>query len=716
LHVIPVPEFQAGRRFALLIGTSAYADERLGQLSSPVWDVKHLGSVLADPQLGAFAVTELVEATAQQMRTAVELFLRERRHEDLVVVYLSGHGVLDRHNELYFAAADTDRDLLASTGIEADWLRGRLRRCQARQQVLILDCCHAGAYPGTKGGPQLPLGKLADEARGRLVLHAARASEPAFGAGEGENGDQSGSVYTEVLVEGLRGGEADLDRDGYVAVTELHAFAEMKLRERGASQTPQLTMGHSEGTIWLSRSPAGRILVPASLPDQILEDLEHPRPGRRIGAIVDLAEWLSDPDPARELAARLRLEEVVARETPVVARAAREHLDSHPSATASDVFATLGRKNVAALIHATSDVVESPNSASAASQQIDRIAWAIRMLDEAEDFAVSIDDKPPKARALVEIAKAALSVDPDRAERLKTMAERLAESITDNSRRAVALMGIAKAMAASDPGLARSLFLRAQHALTEGSPFVDSHALVKLTKILATFDADWAEHIVDSLAEDYRADALAGIAKAVAAADPERAERIAAAIYTGLSKVQALAGIAKAVATADPERAERLYARAERIAASMSSSYQKSQALADVAHAVAVIDADRAERIAATIDDKGPQTQALAAVAEALAPFDPDRAGRIAVSLDDMFWEIPTLTRFTQRLAKSDHNRAELFVEAIEVKSRKAPALAGLAVGMAESYPDLAEGVAARIDDSFLKAQALAWIAGVWLG
>ena len=78
--------------------------------------------------------------------------MSDRGVGDLAVVYLSCHGVLDRRNRLYFAAADTFKTRLSATGISSAWLLEQLEECRARHQVVILDCCFSGAFAhGSKG-------------------------------------------------------------------------------------------------------------------------------------------------------------------------------------------------------------------------------------------------------------------------------------------------------------------------------------------------------------------------------------------------------------------------------------------------------------------------------------------------------------------------------------------------------------------------------------
>lgn len=116
---LAAPELPVGGRYALVVATTGYADAELAQLRAPGEDAVALSHVLSDPAVGGFAVASVIDATAQQLRIAVEDFVRERAPGDLLLLYLSCHGVVDARRRLYFAAADTVKARLASTGVES---------------------------------------------------------------------------------------------------------------------------------------------------------------------------------------------------------------------------------------------------------------------------------------------------------------------------------------------------------------------------------------------------------------------------------------------------------------------------------------------------------------------------------------------------------------------------------------------------------------------
>ena len=326
----PAPDLPDERRLALVVATETYEDASLRRLRAPGHDAEDLGAVLADPGVGGFSVTSVIDGTAQEVRIAVGDFLADRRPDDLVLVYLSCHGLVDLRRRLYFAARDTTKERLSATGVEAKWLLDQLEDCRAKRQVLILDCCFSGAFAlGAKGDEDLGIGqRFSGQGRGRAVLTASRDSEYSF-EGEPTPGQEvPGSIFTSALVDGIRSGAADLDQDGYVSVDDAYGYAFDAVRASRAEQTPQRWFYGAEGSILLARNPAGVTIIPARVPDGILSSLDSSYPSVRIGAVEAIAEWLHDDDPARVLAARQTLVGVAEHDRPEVAVRAQGLLDA----------------------------------------------------------------------------------------------------------------------------------------------------------------------------------------------------------------------------------------------------------------------------------------------------------------------------------------------------------------------------------------------------
>ena len=270
-----------------MVAVSEYADSTLRQLRSPAGDATEFGQVLGSPDLGGFDVTTVLDERAHEIRLAVEDFLNELRPDDLAVVYLSCHGLVDARRRLYFAASDTVKERLASTGVEARWLLDQLEECRARRQAVILDCCFSGAFASnTKGDNNVQLGdQLMGEGRGRVVLTASRATEYSFEGTPTAASAVPGSVFTAALATGIRTGAADADDDGYISVDDAYAYAFDEMRAAGAQQTPQRWLYGAEGDIVLAKNPtATGTKLTGTIPTRRPGSVPAAAPGHLIGA------------------------------------------------------------------------------------------------------------------------------------------------------------------------------------------------------------------------------------------------------------------------------------------------------------------------------------------------------------------------------------------------------------------------------------------------
>ncbi|MFE9611177.1 DnaJ C-terminal domain-containing protein [Streptomyces sp. NPDC006012] len=232
--------FGPGRRDALLIATGTYEDRALSTLRSPGQDCAGLAGVLDDPRIGGFHTEQLRDARAHEAMRALERFFRDRSRDDLLLLHVSCHGIKDDDGRLYFATRDTDRDLPASTAIPAAFLRDRMDRCRARTIIVLLDCCYSGAFlPGAKGDDRI---HVRDELGGHgiAVLTATSRTEYAWEGERVESKVPQPSRFTGALIEGLRTGAADLNRDGRITVTELYDYVYEYLHRSGARQRPRM--------------------------------------------------------------------------------------------------------------------------------------------------------------------------------------------------------------------------------------------------------------------------------------------------------------------------------------------------------------------------------------------------------------------------------------------------------------------------------------------
>lgn len=235
---------EGGRRIAMVVATTEYDDARLTRLAAPLSDALELARTLGEH--GTFEVESLVNAEAQTVQRRLERFCKTgRQRSDLLFVYLTGHGVKDDDGNLYFALRDTDRDLLRTTALSADLLSSILNESPAGGQILMLDCCYSGAISRAlrpKGTSEVDLGGTFGGGRGRVVLAASGAIEQAW---EGE----SGSLYTHAVVEGITSGDADLNADGRITASEIHAYTAEKLRAEGRQSPRKFEFDEAGGLV-----------------------------------------------------------------------------------------------------------------------------------------------------------------------------------------------------------------------------------------------------------------------------------------------------------------------------------------------------------------------------------------------------------------------------------------------------------------------------------
>jgi Caspase domain len=228
----------APRRFALLVGIGQPDDAQWRPLRYAEKDAKDLAAALQDPARGAFHSVRVLSGREETGRAsvlaAVRALAREAtRPDDIVVVYVSGHGTLsrDERGELrrYLVTRDAAFRAIPQTALSMDALEAEFDQLPSRRRLLVLATCHSGS--GKSLLPQSLERELAGIKSGFFVRPLEDSSRAAlkFAAsdwGETAREDESlqNDIYTHFFIEGLGGG-ADRNEDGAVTATEAHDFA-----------------------------------------------------------------------------------------------------------------------------------------------------------------------------------------------------------------------------------------------------------------------------------------------------------------------------------------------------------------------------------------------------------------------------------------------------------------------------------------------------------
>ena len=285
--------------WVLTIGVSRYQDSKL-DLAYAAKDAEDVGQAFEQhgQHFGKVRVMRILdhEVTRENV-TGAKKFLLQSKVDDQVVLFLAGHGMLDKSKEYYFVPSDFVRADPPRRGLTFDLIESLLDGIPARRKLLLIDSCHSGevdddtplgsgsasaALLSAGTGPSGALGSLAAAAAsagapsaqaravksfrglelwtevvpqkpassdgalqelfadlrrgaGAMVISSAGGAEYALEADQFSNG-----VFTFALLEGLRDGKADRDRDGQIRVSEL--------REYVAARVQALTDGEQHPT------------------------------------------------------------------------------------------------------------------------------------------------------------------------------------------------------------------------------------------------------------------------------------------------------------------------------------------------------------------------------------------------------------------------------------------------------------------------------------
>ncbi len=194
--------------------------------------------------------------------------------DDEVMVFVSGHGMLDNNLDFYFGTHDVDFNDPGLRGLKYEDMETLLDGIPARKKLLMIDACHSGEVDKTRlkvsadqsvllaknmkglvksytyekeaSEEQYQVGiktsfELMQElftnvskGSGAVVISAAAGNSYALESDEWKNG-----VFTYCLLYGLKSKKADFNEDGVITVNELKAYVSKEVeRLTNGAQKP----------------------------------------------------------------------------------------------------------------------------------------------------------------------------------------------------------------------------------------------------------------------------------------------------------------------------------------------------------------------------------------------------------------------------------------------------------------------------------------------
>ncbi|MDY0062865.1 MAG: caspase family protein [Myxococcota bacterium] len=271
--------------YVVAIGVSRYRSSEydLGFAAKDAGDLAAFFASQTD-RFGQVHVTKILDQDATRARIlAVRATLEKSRVDDEVVLFVAGHGLLDRQLDYYLATTDIDFRNPAPKGLAYQDLEGLVDGIPALRKLILIDTCHSGevdpddpallaesttsegtvkpravrgfllggkpapsakkAVPppvapalGLAGSIDLQRALFADLRRGSgaMVISSAGGAEFALESATWNNG-----VFTYAVLEGLKSGRADQNEDGTLRVSELrdHVIEKVRSLTQGR-QTP----------------------------------------------------------------------------------------------------------------------------------------------------------------------------------------------------------------------------------------------------------------------------------------------------------------------------------------------------------------------------------------------------------------------------------------------------------------------------------------------
>jgi WD40 repeat protein len=199
------------------------------------------------------------EVTIESLQK-IKSFFASAQQQDVIVLFIAGHGVLDANFNYYIAAHDMDFYAPEKRGIPYLKISEIYNNVQSRNKVIFLDACHSGELDTTEtmvsnelntnsenediefraaginvknsttGTSALDLSKMlfadVSDTDGSTVISSASGTEYAMESSKWSNG-----LFTYCCIEGLKTKKADLNQDKKITVSELRRYVNNRVQE-----------------------------------------------------------------------------------------------------------------------------------------------------------------------------------------------------------------------------------------------------------------------------------------------------------------------------------------------------------------------------------------------------------------------------------------------------------------------------------------------------
>jgi uncharacterized caspase-like protein len=255
--------------YLITIGDSRYSDSRF-DLTYASKDAVDIAEAFSNNKNSlyenVFSFTYTDEKVTRENILLLKEELKKAKRDDVVIISVAGHGVLDDKLDYYLATHDMNFSNPSGKGIPYEELESLLDGIAPLKKVLFLDACHSGEVDkeevellaqnnasngkvkfrnagagiqkknlGLKTTSELMSELFTDLRRGTgaTVISSAGGAEYAMESDEWKNG-----LFTYCLLHGLKDKAADANKDGEIWLSELQSYLRKEVTElsNGAQQ------------------------------------------------------------------------------------------------------------------------------------------------------------------------------------------------------------------------------------------------------------------------------------------------------------------------------------------------------------------------------------------------------------------------------------------------------------------------------------------------
>jgi Caspase domain len=194
----------------ILIGSSTYPKWPEGNIKNIQVNIAQMKDVLCDASLVGIRqpdnIIELLDQTKMDIQIMVNKITQSCTTDDSLIIYYSGHGMLDIGNlkKLYLTTKDTMSDNVAITCISSEDLKEPLIKCKASNKIMILDCCFAAkAAEGMMGDIKSANVNYWGNTEGVYFMMSSDVNEPSR---FDPNDDTIPTFFTQKFVQTIKAG------------------------------------------------------------------------------------------------------------------------------------------------------------------------------------------------------------------------------------------------------------------------------------------------------------------------------------------------------------------------------------------------------------------------------------------------------------------------------------------------------------------------------